>query len=98
MHRLDRETSGVVVFARDARAAGRLGAAFRDRRAHKRYLALVSPPPREAALTVTGWIARTLHPTRYRYALRTREAPGHRFSETRLRVLAREGACALVEA
>lgn len=98
VHRLDRETSGVVVFARDARAAARLGAAFSTRRARKRYLALVSPPPAADAFTVSGWIARTLHPTRYRFALRARAAPGHRASETRFRVLARAGDHALLEA
>ncbi len=98
VHRLDRETSGVVVFARDARAAGRLGAVFRDRRAHKRYLALVSPAPADDVRDVAGYIARTLHPTRYRYTLRTSPAPGHRASHTRFRVLARDGDVALVEA
>ena len=98
VHRLDRETSGVVVFARDARAAARLGAVFRDRRAHKRYLALVSPPPAQESFEITGYIARSLHPTRYRYTLRSSPAPGHRASHTRLRMLARDGELALVEA
>lgn len=98
VHRLDRETSGVVVFARDARAAARLGEAFSARRARKRYLALVSPSPALDDFEVSGWIARTLHPTRYRYALRAHAAPGHRASETRFRVLARAGDRALLEA
>jgi 23S rRNA pseudouridine1911/1915/1917 synthase len=98
VHRLDRETSGVVLFARDARAAARLGAAFAERRARKRYLALVSPPPAADVFSVSGWMARTLHPTRYRYALRAQAAPGLRASETRFRVRARAGACALLEA
>ena len=98
VHRLDRETSGVVVFAREARAAARLGAVFRDRRARKRYVALVSPAPADDVLEVTGYIARTLHPTRYRYTLRASPAPGHRASHTRLRVLARDDGIALVEA
>ncbi len=98
VHRLDRETSGVVVFARGAGAAARLGALFRDREAHKRYLALVSPPPADERFEITGYIARTLHPTRYRYRLRAAPAPGHRASHTRLRVLAMDGTQALVEA
>jgi 23S rRNA pseudouridine1911/1915/1917 synthase len=98
VHRLDRETSGVVVFARDARAAARLGAVFRDRRARKRYVALVSPPPAQESFEITGYLARTLHPTRYRYTLRSSPAPGHRASHTRLRMLARDGELALLEA
>lgn len=41
VHRLDKGTSGVLLFARDVDAARRLGAAFADGRTRKRYLALV---------------------------------------------------------
>ncbi len=41
VHRLDKGTSGVLVFARSAEAAAALGAAFREGRVKKRYLALV---------------------------------------------------------
>lgn len=41
VHRLDRPTSGVVVFALDSQAAAFLGAAFRDRRVDKTYWAVV---------------------------------------------------------
>ncbi|MFO0722441.1 MAG: RluA family pseudouridine synthase [Myxococcota bacterium] len=55
VHRLDKETSGVVVLAKDAAAAERLSACFRERRAHKLYLAIAegAPPegPFEAAIT-----------------------------------------------
>ena len=47
IHRLDRPTSGVVLFARDPQTARLLNDAFDDRRPHKTYLALVrgaSPP------------------------------------------------------
>lgn len=40
-HRLDKGTSGVLVFARDAEAARVLGQAFEEGRVDKRYLALV---------------------------------------------------------
>lgn len=40
-HRLDRVTSGVVVFARTRKALGRVQKAFREREVHKTYLALV---------------------------------------------------------
>ncbi|RIL03071.1 MAG: hypothetical protein DCC71_15565, partial [Proteobacteria bacterium] len=95
VHRLDRETSGVVLFAKGATAAARLGRAFAEGRAAKRYLALVSPPPREDAWTVRGWIGRVLDPARYRFALRDAPAPGFRWSESRVRVVARGGDVAL---
>lgn len=41
VHRLDRGTSGVLVFALSAEVAAQLGQALADRRAHKRYMALV---------------------------------------------------------
>jgi 23S rRNA pseudouridine1911/1915/1917 synthase len=41
VHRIDRETSGVVVLAKGKRAAEALSAAFRDRRTEKTYLAIV---------------------------------------------------------
>ncbi|MEZ4391692.1 MAG: pseudouridine synthase [Polyangiales bacterium] len=46
--RLDKETSGALVFARDPSANPRLAAAFETRAAEKRYLAVVEPAPRGA--------------------------------------------------
>ncbi len=45
VHRLDRETSGVTVFARTKEAAARLAEAFRDGVPEKTYLALCAKPP-----------------------------------------------------
>ena len=45
VHRLDRDTSGVLVLARTATAAARLAAAFRSREAEKLYWALVVGVP-----------------------------------------------------
>ncbi|MEM1106031.1 MAG: RluA family pseudouridine synthase [Pseudomonadota bacterium] len=41
VHRLDMETSGLIVAARTRQAVARLNAAFSERRAHKTYEALV---------------------------------------------------------
>lgn len=41
VHRLDRPTSGALLFALDRETAAVLGSAFRDHRIHKRYLAVV---------------------------------------------------------
>ncbi len=41
VHRLDRPVGGVMVFAKTSKAAARLTAQFKDRRAHKRYAAIV---------------------------------------------------------
>lgn len=41
VHRLDRPVGGVTVFAKTSKAAARLTAQFKDRTAHKRYVAIV---------------------------------------------------------
>ena len=52
VHRLDRDTSGVLLVARRASIAARLGEVFRGRDAKKSYWALVAgvPSPREGTL------------------------------------------------
>ncbi len=46
VHRLDSDTSGLMIVAKSERAAPALLAAFRDRKVEKRYLALVHGVPR----------------------------------------------------
>jgi 23S rRNA pseudouridine955/2504/2580 synthase len=48
VHRLDRDTSGVMLLARSARVAAKLGEAFRHKSAQKIYWALVVGVPRPA--------------------------------------------------
>lgn len=55
VHRLDRETSGVILLARTQPAAAFFSAVFAERRAQKTYLALVSggaPDPAEGEITL----------------------------------------------
>jgi 23S rRNA pseudouridine955/2504/2580 synthase len=54
VHRLDRDTSGVLALARDARAAAWLGEAFRLRTARKLYWAITVgvPSPRSGRIAV----------------------------------------------
>jgi 23S rRNA pseudouridine955/2504/2580 synthase len=60
VHRLDRDTSGVLLLARSARSAARLAEAFRDKHTRKLYVALVAGVPKpergkiELALAKTG--------------------------------------------
>jgi RluA family pseudouridine synthase len=49
IHRLDRDTSGVILTARTKPAAGALGKALMGRRFAKTYLAIVAPGPPEPA-------------------------------------------------
>ena len=60
VHRLDRDTSGVVVFARDAATHRALSLLFERREARKTYLAVVRTPPP----ATEGTISTPLHPAR----------------------------------
>jgi 23S rRNA pseudouridine1911/1915/1917 synthase len=61
VHRLDRGASGIVLFARNARAAERLAADFRDGRVVKEYRALVLGAPASDHLAITTPIVRVAH-------------------------------------
>ncbi len=50
VHRLDRGSSGVVLFALSSEVAAILGAAFAEQRVEKRYLALVRGVPAESGV------------------------------------------------
>lgn len=91
VHRLDRDTSGVVALAKSAVVAERLSAAFRERRVGKSYLAVVEGSPEDGELTdPIGLDKRRPRARRVR-------ADGQR-AHTTLRVLGRRGPLALVEA
>jgi len=57
-HRLDRPTSGVVVFARTSKALERLSAAFREGNVKKIYWALVAEKPQTESGTLVHWLTR----------------------------------------
>ena len=85
VHRLDRETSGVVLFARTGAAAARLHRQFRERRVSKTYMAVVRGAPAEARFSVRGEMHRASHAAHSLFALREAaagETPGQS-SETR---------------
>jgi hypothetical protein len=62
MHRLGRDTSGLVLFARTAAAASAVQAAFRARRVGKVYRALCAGHPAHDVFTVDAPIGEVAHP------------------------------------
>ncbi len=83
VHRLDWDTSGVMVLARHARAHRTLSIAFQDRRTQKRYIAQVDRAPEQSK----GLIDRPIGPDReHRPRYRIDEEQG-RPSQTRYVVL-----------
>jgi len=55
-HRLDRPTSGVLLFARTSKALGRLSAAFREGQIEKTYWAIVAEKPPEESGNLVHWL------------------------------------------
>ncbi|MCY6380836.1 RluA family pseudouridine synthase [Hoeflea prorocentri] len=62
VHRLDRDTSGVLVVARTRGAAQRLTAAFRERDTQKTYWTLVKGVPRKREGRISTWLVKEQTP------------------------------------
>ena len=93
VHRLDKDTSGVLLIAKTAAALAELGRQFHDREIDKQYLALVWGVPRRSRGTIDEPIGR--HPVhRQRMAVR----PRGRTAVTRYEVLEAWNDIALVRA
>jgi RluA family pseudouridine synthase len=92
VHRIDRDTSGLVLFAKSARAQGGLDAQLREHRLRRTYLALVAGAPPEDEGVVDAPIgAHPRNPTLR--AVRTGGEP----ARTRYRVVERVTDAALLE-
>jgi 23S rRNA pseudouridine1911/1915/1917 synthase len=91
VHRIDRDTSGLVVFARTPEAEAHLGKQFRAHRVARRYLAITRGTPPEGR--IESWLVRDRGDGR-----RGSGSPekGQR-AVTHVRVLEELGSCALVE-
>lgn len=57
-HRLDRPTSGIVVFAKTSKALPRLNKLFAEKEAKKTYWAIVKNLPKKNEDTLTHWLKR----------------------------------------
>lgn len=57
-HRLDRPTSGIVIFAKTSKALPRLNKMFAEKEAKKIYWAVVKNTPENTADTLTHWLQR----------------------------------------
>ena len=56
VHRLDRPTGGVMVFAKTSKAAGRLGEQMKTGDFEKKYLAVLNGAPHEEVGTLKNWL------------------------------------------
>ncbi len=60
VHRLDRDTSGVIIVAKNAKTKGYLQRQFQERKAHKTYYAVVQGAPKQAHAIINIPLARNL--------------------------------------
>lgn len=58
VHRLDRVTGGVMVFAKTSKAAARLTEQIKDGTFHKTYYAIVKGVPKQRTATLVNWLAK----------------------------------------
>jgi 23S rRNA pseudouridine1911/1915/1917 synthase len=94
VHRLDKDTSGCILVAKNDTAHTHLARQFAERTAHKIYLAVVRGRPRTTAGSVSGAIAR--HPV-HRQRMAVSRRPEARAAETAWRLLESDGKLSLVE-
>ncbi len=96
-HRIDRDTSGVLLAARTSEAERSLKAAFADRRVRKTYLAIVHGSPHEDRFTVDAPLCLEGGAVSVRMCVRS-ESEGGAASVTRFEVLSRGEGFALIAA
>lgn len=92
VHRLDRDTSGVVILAKNPEVQSFLRKQFQDRKTHKTYYAIISGRPKLDAARIDLPIARDLkRPTTFRVD------PNGKESETYYKVIKSDNKHSLVE-
>lgn len=94
VHRLDRDTSGIMVVAKTETALTNLAAQFKGREVSKTYLALVRGHPKPAAGTIDSLIGRSAAD---RKKMSTRPRSGGRRAVTHYKTLETFPGAALVE-
>lgn len=78
VHRLDRDTSGVVILAKDPTTQSMLRRQFQDRKTHKTYYAVVEGHPKHAEALIDLPIARNLkRPTTFQVDQNGKPAQTH---------------------
>ena len=97
VHRLDRDTSGVILAAKTKPAVSFLGKALQMRRFRKQYLALLSAAPDPKAATIDAPLRREEIGRESYMRVVTFDAPGAQGSQSRYRTLAAGPEGAVVE-
>ncbi len=61
VHRLDKDTTGIIIVAKNIAAHSMLADQFKNRTVEKRYLAIIKGSPRESASVITNYLRRDPH-------------------------------------
>ena len=97
VHRLDKDTSGVLLIAKTLTSARRLTDAFRNNEAKKKYLAIVSGIPNQKSGVIKVHLKKTVISGEEKVVVVDEHDPEGSYSETRFNVIRRSGNRALVE-
>ncbi|TNF72482.1 MAG: RNA pseudouridine synthase [Bacteroidetes bacterium] len=85
VHRLDRPTSGILVFARTSKALSRMNAQFKEKEVRKTYWALVSIQPPSESGRLVHWLERNQKQNKsYAYP---KEGPNRKKAVLKYRIL-----------
>lgn len=84
-HRLDRPTSGIVVFARTSKSLSRMNKMFAEKATEKIYWAIVKNPPKKEKDTLIHWLKR--NPKQNKSYVYPKEIPDSKRSELEYTVL-----------
>lgn len=94
-NRIDRNTAGIVIAAKNAEALRVMNEKIKERQVDKLYLCLVHGTPKPAEGTLTGYILRDT--AQKQVTVLDRPAPGGLTAKTEYRVLKSRGGLSLVE-
>ena len=94
IHRLDRPTGGVMVFAKTSKAASRLAAQMRGGDFEKRYLAVLVGAPEQKRATLVNYLKK--NPVNNMVYICPPTTDGAKMASLDYEVLEEEGGCSLV--
>lgn len=94
LHRLDKPTSGIVLFAKTSKGASRLSAQFRERRVNKWYHAQIEGTPTPAQATLLHYLKK--NESARRMEVYEQEIPGARRAELTYTLVQTNGKTSLV--
>ncbi len=95
VHRLDRPTGGVMVFAKTSKAAGRLSEQMRSGDFSKQYLAVLNGVPHEREGRLTNWLKK--NPVNNTVYLSTQGTDGSKLAVLDYRILGEKGGLSLAD-